>query len=173
VILTTVVAFFLEYLARVKSEDPERYQQMSQAMKLQKTNKRLSNPVFSTARSAQDAKYAKKILCLLFQRKTGKQRTTLRGPSQQYQPRCFALTNGASMCIFIHKRRCIMRTNIVIDDKLVEEAMILSGAKTKKELISKALREFVTTRKRLNLLDLDGKIEFEKAYDYKGLREGQ
>jgi len=66
-----------------------------------------------------------------------------------------------------------MRTNIVIDDKLVEEAMILSGAKTKKELISNALREFVTTRKRLNLLDLDGKIEFEKAYNYKGLREGQ
>ncbi len=66
-----------------------------------------------------------------------------------------------------------MRTNIVIDDKLVEEAMILSGAKTKKELISNALREFVTTRKRLNLLHLDGKIEFEKAYDYKGLREGQ
>jgi len=66
-----------------------------------------------------------------------------------------------------------MRTNIVIDDKLMEEAMILSGARTKKELISNALQEFVTTRKCLNLLDLDGKIEFEKAYDYKVLREGQ
>ncbi len=66
-----------------------------------------------------------------------------------------------------------MRTNIVLDDKLVEEAMILSGAKTKKEVISLALREFVTTRKRLDLLDLDGKIEFEKAYDYKALREGR
>lgn len=66
-----------------------------------------------------------------------------------------------------------MRTNIVLDDKLVDEAMMLSGAKTKKELISNALREFVTTRKRLNLLDLDGKIEFEQSYDYKVLREGQ
>jgi len=66
-----------------------------------------------------------------------------------------------------------MRTNIVIDDKLMEEAMILSGAKTKKELVTNALQEFVTTRKRLNLLDLDGKIEFEKAYDYKSMREGQ
>ena len=64
-----------------------------------------------------------------------------------------------------------MRTNIVLDDKLVEEAMILSGAKTKKELISNALREFVTARKRLNLLDLDGKIKFSEAYDYKRLRE--
>ncbi len=66
-----------------------------------------------------------------------------------------------------------MRTNIVLDDTLVEEAMILSGAKTKKELISNALREFVTARKRLNLLDLDGKIEFSEAYDYKRLREGR
>jgi len=66
-----------------------------------------------------------------------------------------------------------MRTNIVLDDKLVEEAMILSGAKTKKDLISNALREFVTARKRLNLLDLDGKIKFSEAYDYKRLREGR
>jgi Arc/MetJ family transcription regulator len=66
-----------------------------------------------------------------------------------------------------------MRTNIVLDDTLVEEAMILSGAKTKKELISNALREFVTARKRLNLLDLDGKIKFSEAYDYKRLREGR
>lgn len=66
-----------------------------------------------------------------------------------------------------------MRTNIVLDDELVEEAMILSGVKTKKELISNALREFVTTRKRLNLLDLDGKIEFSEGYDYKSLREGR
>ncbi len=64
-----------------------------------------------------------------------------------------------------------MRTNIVLDDVLVEEAMILSGARTKRELISNALREFVTTRKRLNLLDLDGKIKFSKDYDYKKLRE--
>lgn len=66
-----------------------------------------------------------------------------------------------------------MRTNIVLDDRLVEEAMILSGAKTKKELISNALREFVTARKRLNLLELDGKIKFSEAYDYKRLREGR
>jgi len=66
-----------------------------------------------------------------------------------------------------------MRTNIVLDDALVEEAMILSGAKTKKEVISNALREFVITRKRLSLLDLDGKIDFSDAYDHKTLREGK
>lgn len=66
-----------------------------------------------------------------------------------------------------------MRTNIVLDDALVEEAMILSGAKTKKELMSRALQEFITTRKRLNLLDLDGKIHFSENYSHKRLREGK
>lgn len=66
-----------------------------------------------------------------------------------------------------------MRTNIVLDDALVEEAMILSGAKTKKDLVSRALQEFITTRKRLNLLDLDGKIDFSESYNHKRLREGK
>jgi len=66
-----------------------------------------------------------------------------------------------------------MRTNIVLDDELVKEAMILSDAKTKKELISNALQEFVATRKRRNLLELDGKIDFSEDYDYKSLREGR
>jgi Arc/MetJ family transcription regulator len=65
-----------------------------------------------------------------------------------------------------------MRTNIVLDDALVEEAMTLSGARTKKELISSALHEFIIARKRRNLLDLDGKIGFSEGYDHKKLREG-
>ena len=44
-----------------------------------------------------------------------------------------------------------MRTNIVIDDRLMEEAMHLSGAKTKREAVQKALEEFISNRKRLNL----------------------
>jgi Arc/MetJ family transcription regulator len=66
-----------------------------------------------------------------------------------------------------------MRTNIVLDDSLVKEAMMLSGAKTKKEVISHALEEFVTMRKRRDLLDLDGKIDFSEDYDHKSLREGR
>lgn len=65
-----------------------------------------------------------------------------------------------------------MRTNIVLDDELVKEAMALSGAKTKKELVTNALKEFVRTRKRRNLLELDGKIDFTENYDHKRLREG-
>ena len=66
-----------------------------------------------------------------------------------------------------------MRTNIVLDDDLVKEAFKYSGARTKKELIHLALQEFVENKQRLNLLDLEGKIEFDADYDYKRLREGK
>lgn len=63
-----------------------------------------------------------------------------------------------------------MRTNIVLDDQLVEEATRLSGIKTKKDLVHEALRVLISTRKRKNLLDLRGQIEFAPRYDYKALR---
>jgi Arc/MetJ family transcription regulator len=66
-----------------------------------------------------------------------------------------------------------MRTNIVLDENLVREAMKLSHTKTKKELVNQALKEFVENRKRLNLMDLAGKIEFAKGYNYKALRMGK
>jgi len=66
-----------------------------------------------------------------------------------------------------------MRTNIVLDDRLVKEALRLSRVKTKKEVVNQALKEFVENRKRLNLMDLFGKIEFAKNYNYKALREGK
>jgi hypothetical protein len=48
-----------------------------------------------------------------------------------------------------------MRTNIILD------------------LIHKALRGLIATRKRKNLLDLRGKIELAPGYDYKALRSRQ
>jgi Arc/MetJ family transcription regulator len=66
-----------------------------------------------------------------------------------------------------------MRTNIVLDDELLAEAAKLSGIKTKKELVHEALRVFIATQKRKNLLDLRGKIEFAPGYDYKALRIGK
>jgi Arc/MetJ family transcription regulator len=64
-----------------------------------------------------------------------------------------------------------MRTNVVLDDALVEEAFRCSGAKTKKDLIHLALQELIQNKRRLNLLDLEGRIEFAEGYDYKALRE--
>lgn len=66
-----------------------------------------------------------------------------------------------------------MRTNIVLDDNLVKEAIKLSGVKTKKEVIHLALKEFVENKRRLNLLDLEGEIEFAEGYDYKKMREAR
>ncbi len=66
-----------------------------------------------------------------------------------------------------------MRTNIVLDDNLVKEAMKLSRTKTKREVVNQALREFVENRKRLNLMDLAGKIKFAKDFNYKALRIGK
>ena len=66
-----------------------------------------------------------------------------------------------------------MRTNVVLNDNLVQEASLLSGLKTKKDVISLALQEFVMFRKRLNLMELAGKISFHDDYDYKACREGK
>ena len=63
-----------------------------------------------------------------------------------------------------------MRTNIELDDDLIEEARRLTGIKTKRELVQEALKTLIEHRKRKNLLDLAGKIEFAPGYDYKALR---
>jgi Arc/MetJ family transcription regulator len=64
-----------------------------------------------------------------------------------------------------------MRTNIVIDDDLLADAFSVSEARTKKELIHEALRELVRLRKRKDLTELAGKIEFHPDYDHKKLRK--
>jgi len=53
-----------------------------------------------------------------------------------------------------------MRTNIVLDNDLVEEALTLTGAKTKSELVRLAIVELIRSRKRENLHDLAGQIQF-------------
>jgi len=65
-----------------------------------------------------------------------------------------------------------MRTNIVMDDKLVAEAMRLSKAKTKREVVDLALREMVAQRKRKNVLDLVGQDLIAPDYDVRAVREG-
>lgn len=54
-----------------------------------------------------------------------------------------------------------MRTNIDIDDKLLQEAMKISNAATKKELINTALHEYVKMHKRKILISLRGKVKWE------------
>jgi len=63
-----------------------------------------------------------------------------------------------------------MRTNVDIDDKLIQEAFRLTSLKTKKEIVHKALEEFIQSRKRLDLKEIRGKIKFARGYDYKKMR---
>ena len=63
-----------------------------------------------------------------------------------------------------------MRTNIVIDDELLNEAFSVSNARTKKDLIHEALSEFIRLKKQKDLTDLAGSIKFHKNYDHKKLR---
>ena len=65
-----------------------------------------------------------------------------------------------------------MRTNIVLDDDLVEEAFRHAPVKTKRELVDLALREFVASRKRKDMRDLIGKVKLDPSYDYKKARSG-
>lgn len=64
-----------------------------------------------------------------------------------------------------------MRTNIILDDELLKEALKLTGIKTKREIVNLALKELVENHKRKNLMDLKGKILFDDNYDYKSMRE--
>jgi Arc/MetJ family transcription regulator len=65
----------------------------------------------------------------------------------------------------------MMRTNIVIDDGLMKEALTLSKLRTKRDVVHRALEEYVQDLKRKHLRDLRGKIRFADGYDYKALRK--
>ena len=60
-----------------------------------------------------------------------------------------------------------MATNLAIDDSLIERALELSGERTKKAAVTKALQEFIARRDQKRLLDLMGKLEWDQSYDYK------
>lgn len=75
------------------------------------------------------------------------------------------------MRITIHILKPPVRTNIVLDDDLVEEAFALTGARTKRELVRLALEELIRTRKKKSLFDLAGKLELREDFDHKALRK--
>ncbi len=60
-----------------------------------------------------------------------------------------------------------MLTNIDIDEVIAQEAMKLSGAKTKRELVDRALREMVARAKRPSIRELFGMGGIAPDYDPK------
>jgi hypothetical protein len=63
-----------------------------------------------------------------------------------------------------------MATNLSIDPELIERALEVSGEKTKKAAVTKALEEFIARRRQKRLLELMGKLEWDRSYDYKADR---
>jgi len=59
-----------------------------------------------------------------------------------------------------------MATNLDIDPKLIEQVLKLSGERTKKAAVTKALQEFVARYRQRSLLDLVGKLDWDPGYDY-------
>jgi hypothetical protein len=60
-----------------------------------------------------------------------------------------------------------MATNLSLDPKLIERALELSGEKTKKAAVTRALEEFIARRRQKSLVDLMGKLEWDESFDYK------
>lgn len=58
-----------------------------------------------------------------------------------------------------------MRTNVVIDDRLMDDAMAASGLKTKRAVIEEALRRLVQLRRQGEIRKLRGKITWEGDLD--------
>jgi Arc/MetJ family transcription regulator len=64
-----------------------------------------------------------------------------------------------------------MRTNIVLDDDLVKEAFqYADNIHTKKDLIDRALREYIKNHKIKDLREIRGKIKFADDYDFRKMR---
>jgi hypothetical protein len=63
-----------------------------------------------------------------------------------------------------------MATNLSLDPKLIERAVKLSGERTKKAAVTRALEEFIARRKQKRLVELMGKLEWDHSFDYKAER---
>ena len=60
-----------------------------------------------------------------------------------------------------------MATNLSIEPKLLEKALKVSGEKTKKAAVTRALEEFIARREQRKLLELFGRLEWNPDFDYK------
>ena len=64
-----------------------------------------------------------------------------------------------------------MATNLSIDPKLIDRALEVSGERTKKAAVTRALQEFIARRQQKRVLELFGKLEWDASYDYKAERK--
>ncbi len=63
-----------------------------------------------------------------------------------------------------------MATNLALDDNLISQAQKIGHHKTKKDAVTTALKEYIARKKQIEVIDLFGKIDFDKNYNYKKAR---
>jgi len=63
-----------------------------------------------------------------------------------------------------------MATNLALDDQLIEEARQLGGQRTKKDVVTQALVEYIQRRKQLQVLALFGTVDYAQGVDAKAQR---
>lgn len=63
--------------------------------------------------------------------------------------------------VFYTHREIKMRTNIVIDDKLMKEAMKLTGLNTKKEVVDMSLTTLIRLKKQSQIIKYKGKLKWD------------
>ena len=63
-----------------------------------------------------------------------------------------------------------MATNLSLDPELIERVLAVSGERTRKAAVTRALEEFVARRRQKRLVELMGKLEWDESSDYKAAR---
>jgi hypothetical protein len=63
-----------------------------------------------------------------------------------------------------------MATNLAIDPDILERAVQVSGERTKRAAVTKALQEFIARREQQRVAELFGKFEWDASFDYKAER---
>ncbi len=66
-----------------------------------------------------------------------------------------------------------MRTNVVLDEKLLQEAFKDAKGKTKRDLVHQALQEFVEYHPCRDVREITGTIKIRQRDDHKTLRAGE
>jgi len=64
-----------------------------------------------------------------------------------------------------------MQITLNLDESLLSEALQLTNLTTQEEIVNLALTELVRLRRKKNLLDLAGQIQFTPDFDHKDMRE--
>ncbi len=63
-----------------------------------------------------------------------------------------------------------MAAKLSLDPALLDRALEVSGERTKKAAVTRALEEFIARREQRRLLELIGKLEWKERFDHKAER---